>query len=400
MLNTAYECRDTAKLVTERARKGPNAYRRVMEDIHALRRAGEIGANLSFRNLYEFLVPDGYEALRAMEHRVRGGGGVVMEAGGDAVMTSHFSNIIGQITYADTLNNFEAAEFIGDRLVTQIPATTGQREIVPGVTMIGDQADFVGEGEEYPTVGIGEQFIMLPEVLKNGFTLNITEEIIFEDKTGLVMQNFNKATESMAITQEKERLSVALGVTNTYSRNGGPQQSTYANTHTQGDFDNLIASNPLVDKTSLSVAKNAFNDIIDPETGEPIMLGTKYQIVVPDPLEWTLGDILGAKEYRSQPTRGSSATMMISGNPINMGGRTYEPLSNQYVSSIVGSDTSWFMGAFAKAFVERVIYPTQIRVQDHTGPAAFERDIVTRINCRRRTRAAVKEPRYAQKHTA
>lgn len=400
MLNTAYEARDFAKKVNDRARQGRHAYEGVMQEVQDLRRAGEITDNFSFRTLYEYLVPDGYEALRAMEHRRKMGSGVVMEAGGDAVMTTNFSNIIGQIAYADVLNNFEQPEFIGGNLVTQIPATTGQRELVPGVTMIGDQADQVGENEEYPTVGIGEQFIILPEVFKHGFILNITEETIFEDKTGLVMQNFNKAAESMAITEEKERLSTALGITNTYARNGGPQQNTYGNTHTQGDFDNLIASNPLVDKTSLSVAKNAFADIIDPDTGEPIVLGTKYQIVVPDPLEWTLGDILGAKEYRSQPTRDASATQMISGNPINMGGRTYEPLSNQYVSSVGGSDTSWFMGAFMKAFVERVIYPTQVQVQDKTGPLSFDRDVISRVKVRRRTRSAAKEPRYVQKHTA
>ena len=400
MINTYRECRDLGRMLEDRQRRGREAYVEALEQICTLRRAGEIGDDFSLRNLFECTVPDGHEALREMEERRRLGVNVLAEAGGDAITTATFSNIMGQIAYADVLDNFENAEFIGDRLMTTVPATTGQREVIPGVTLIGDQAEKVGENEEYPIASIGEQYVIVPEIYKHGFIMNITEEAIFEDKTGLLMQRFNQVAEAMAINLEKERLNVALGITSTYSRNGGAIQATYANTHTNGDGDNLIASNPLFDRTSLANAKNAWNDLTDPDTGEPISMGRAYQIVVPDALEWTLGDLLSAREYQTTPALGASAIRMTTGNPINMGGRTYEPLSNQYVSTITSSDTTGFIGNFDKACGERVIYPTRVEMQDRTSELGFSRDVVSRVKVKRRSIPFVRDWRYVQKHTA
>lgn len=402
MLNTYKEAKDTGKLLADRRKKGREAYQEALSDIVALRRSGEIGDDISFKDIYEAVVPDGSEALREMKSRRKGGNTIFIESGGTVVNTADFSNIIGQISFADVLNNFEpdANGYIGEKLLTVIPATTAQREMIPGVTLIGDQAERVGENDEYPTAGIGEQFIVLPEIYKHGFIMNITEEILFEDKTGQVLANFNKVAESMAIHLEKERLNAVLGVTSSYSRNGGAVQATYGNTHTNGDGDNLIGSNPLLNRESLNTAKLYFNNLTDPDTGEPISMGRDYQIVVPDALEWTLGDLLAAREYQTTPSLGATAVRMKTDNPIYMGGRSYEPLSNLYVSTITADDTTWFMGNFKKAFVERTIYPTTVEMQDRTSDLAFSKDIVARIKVKRKSVPACKDWRYVQKHTS
>lgn len=402
MLNTYREARDTGRLLADRRKKGRRHYEEALGNICALRQAGEITDDISFKDIFEAVVPDGHEALQEMKSRRKGGNSLFVESGGHAVTTADFANIIGQISYADVLNNFDpdANGYIGDKLLTVIPATTGQKELIPGVTLIGDQAERVGENDDYPTAGIGEQFIVLPEIYKYGFIMNITEETLFEDKTGLVLQNFNKVAEAMAINLEKERLNTVLGVTSSYSRNGGAVQATYGNTHTNGDGDNLIGSNPLNDRSAFNNAKLYFNNLTDPDTGEPISMGRDYQVVVPDALEWTLGDILTARGYSTDPTRGSTAVSMQTDNPIFMGGRTYEPLSNLYVNVITGDDTTWFMGNFKKAFVERTIYPTTVEMQDRTSDLAFSRDIIARIKVKRRSVPGVKDWRYVQKHTA
>lgn len=402
MLNTFIEARDTGRLLADRRKKGRAHYEEALKSIADLRRTKQITDDLSFKDIFEAVVPDGAEALREMKSRRKGGNTVFIESGGTAVNTADFSNIIGQISYADVLSNFDpdANGYIGDQLLTVIPATTGQKEMVPGVTLIGDQAERVGENDDYPTAGIGEQFIILPEIFKYGFIMNITEETLFEDKTGLVLMNFNKAAEAMAINLEKERLNTVLGVTSSYSRNGGAVQATYGNTHTEGDGDNLIATNPLANRESFNNAKLYFNNLTDPDTGEPISMGRDYQVVVPDALEWTLGDILSAREYQTTPSLGATAIRMKSDNPIYMGGRSYQPLSNLYVSLITGDDTTWFMGNFKKAFVERTIYPATVEMQDRTSELAFSKDIVARVKVKRRSVPGVKDWRYVQKHTA
>ena len=398
MLNTANECRDFSRMLESRSQEG--RYHEAMEQVQELRRAGEI-SNFSIRTLFENVVPDGHGVLRRMEEdrRSYGGSRVIMEAGGDAVMTSHFSNIIGQITFADVLEQFESPDFIGSQLVTERPATTQQREIIPGIAMIGDVASDVGEGDEYPLVGLSGQHVTLPEVVKDGFILPITEEAIYEDKTGQLLEQANKAAESMAITQEKERLSTVLGITNTYSRNDGPQQSTYATSHTQGDFENLFAGNALLDYVSVETAKNGFNDITDPETGEPIFIGGNMQIVVPDELEFTMARILNPTQYE-QGAISASVPRMVFANPIASGRRSYTGLSSQYVSSVGGSATDWWIGKFSEAFVERVVWPTQVFVEDQNSSAGFSRDIVTRIKCRRKSTTGVREPRKVARCTA
>lgn len=397
MLNTIKECRDTANYLARRTKEGRRE--EVLEEIVTLRQAGEISdMSLSFRDIFEASVPNGHEAIREMRDARKRGTSFAMEAGGDAITTANFTAIIGQVVFADKLTAFENPEFIGDKLVKQIPATTGQQEMIPGISSLGDEAEFVGESEEYPVVQYNENYIMLPEVLKNGFAMNITEEAIFEDKTGMILENFGKAINSMALTQEKERLRTALGIDNTYRRNGGPVQNTYANSHTQGDGDNLN-SNTLLDYTSLQAAKNGFTGLVDPDTGEPISIGRSFQVVIPDQLEWQWAMIQGATGYATQPTRGSTATQMQFANPINGGNRSYEALSNPWVASITGSQSTWFIGNFQAAFVERVIYQAQVQTQDRNSDLSFARDIISRVKVRKRTRCGVKDWRYVQKNT-
>lgn len=394
MLNTARECREVRRELDSHLSEGrQHRADEVFEAIHEHRRAGEI-PNFSILEMYEELVPEGHARVRAMREnrRMHGQSAVLQEAGGDAVSTANFSNIIGQIVFADILDNFENPDLIGSSLVTEMPASTQQKEILPGITMIGDVAQNVGETEEYPYVGVSGMHVTLPELIKDGFILPVTEEAIYEDKTGQLMQNVNDAASQMALTQEKERLGVILGIENTYSRNDGPTQDTYASSHTQGDFDNLLGSTPLTDYTSIEAAKNLFNDITDPDTGEPIFIGGSMQIVTPDELEFTLARVLNNVQLE-QGTRSASAPIATFSNPISTGRRSYTGYSSQYVSSVGSTTDSWWVGKFPEAFVERVIWPTQVFVEDRNSHAGFSRDIVTRVKCRRKTRTGVKEPR-------
>ena len=396
MIHTARECRETFRMLEAYQREGRQRYITALHRLRQERRAGNITDQFSLRTMYEHLVPDGAARLRDMEHRRRYGSDVVMEAGGDAITTAHFSNIFGQVAFADVLENFAQPEFIGSRLLTPINATTQYREIIPGITLIGDKAEPVGENEEYPLVGVSEQFVTLPEIYKEGFMVAVTEEAIFEDKTGLLMRNLNRAAESMAITEEKERLAVVLGVTNTYSRNGGPIQNTYANTHTEGGGDNLFASNPMLDYLAFEASSLGYEDLLDPDTGEPIILGGPQQIVVPRALQVKTWRALNSSLIRTgDPLTG---VQQESGNPVQQIGQ-YEVLSNQYVKSVSGSATSWYTGNFKKAFIERVIYNTQVQVEDRNSGAGWSRDIAVRIKVRKKTRPAVWDWRYVQKHT-
>jgi hypothetical protein len=401
MINNDREIRDFTRMLESRTREG--RYHECMNEIGELRRAGEIGDNFSLRTLFECLVttpdgePCGAALLREMGRSREGG--VLMEAGGDAVTTANFSNVIGQMSYGTVLAKFDSPIYIGGDLLAQVPADTQMPIMVPGITMIGDVAAKVGENEDYPVIGFGQQYITLPRIDKEGFILAITEEAVREDKTGQVMERLNGGAEAMAIAVEKERLNCILGVTSTYSRNGGPVQATYADTHTQGDFDNLVATNALTDFTNVQASDLAFSLVTDPDTGEPIGFPNGIEMVVPWNLRIPAWRVMNADLVRTGNLAGSQV-LVQSGNPLTALGMASKPYSNQYVSSIVGNSTTWFRGDFKGAFVERVYWPTQVVQETPNSGVGFSRDVISRTKVRRKTVTAAREPRKVQKNTA
>src|SRR4051794_33687783 len=134
MLNNARECRDTGRMLTEARRRGQDVYDRAAADIRDEYMRGNI-PNFSIRTCFEETVTDtdgeviGHQLVREMGRNRQGG--VLVEAGGDAVTTANFSNIIGQMNYGTVLKNFTGPQYIAGELLTQIPAETQMPIMVP-----------------------------------------------------------------------------------------------------------------------------------------------------------------------------------------------------------------------------------------------------------------------------
>jgi hypothetical protein len=408
MLLSENECRGMARMLTEAATEDAKAksggqdsycYESKLEEIrNAATNERSIVNQINLRRLYEALVPDGREALRMLEPDRYRRSGVFMEAG-SPVKTTHFSNVLSNIFLGDMLAEMESPSLIGGDLLTKRPAESQGPEMIHGIAMIGDVAQDIGEGEEYPMVGLSEKFVTQPRKVKDGFIIAITDEVIWENKLASVVERARQATQGMALTQEKDRLSTVLGITNSYSRNGGPVQATYADTHTQGDFDNLVASNAMTDYTSINAALQRLFAQVDLDTGEPVMVGTNFQVVYPHQLAVNAAFAFGATEVRQ--VNGSNTS--IGGNPISFmkefGGMSFEFKSNQYVSSVQGNATSWYVGNFRDAFEEREVFPVQMFVEDRNSSAGFSRDIAMRMKVRRKSAVGVRNPQKVVKCT-
>ena len=394
MIHTAAECRDFARLLESRRREG--RYSEAMDDFRALRQNGEINDGFSLATLFESVVPDGREALHVIRENRRTGTGVFMEAGGDAVQTTDFSNIIGQIAYADTMERLDRPDMIAGKLIRERPAATSQLEIVPSITMIGDRGQNIGENEEYPEVKLGEQWIVVPEILKNGFQVGVTEEALAEDKTGQLMDMVHEAIDWLAIGQEKERLRTILGITTSFRWKNEAAQATYGNSFTGFTLDNLL-SNSLVDYTSIDTVKNSFADTTDPNTGEPVVINGAMDIIVPHNLETRLGIVLNATGV-VQGAITADVPRQMSQNPLNFGPNSYPMHSSPYVSSLVDG-TTWWAGKFSEAFEDRVVYPLQTLVADRNHSKVFDRDWVTLVKVRRKSAPGVRSPWKVRKCT-
>lgn len=402
MITTQRECREFRRMIESyrrerRGRKVAEAFDGVAE----LVRKGEIKpTDWSVRTLFEETVPDGEKLTREMDVARRNRrGGVVMEAG-EAINTSDFSQIIGQISYGTTMQQLDLPELIGSQLCTTKPASTQGIEQIPGVTMLTDQAQDIGEGEEYPRVTVGEQWIVAPKKIKTGFMIEATEEVVSEDKTGLITQQMQRGAEVMAINEERDTLATVCGITTSFVYKDNAPQATYADSHTGFTLDNLAASNTFVDYTDLAVVEALFDAIVDPGTGEPVSITGPMQILHPKALRSPVFRTLNALEVR-QGAIDASTPMTITGNPLGSGYfNAYTSLTNQYVKETTSSDSTYFVGQFAKAFERHEIWPTQVFVADQASSTArFERDIISRVKVRRKSAMVVVAPWYVVKCT-
>lgn len=365
---------------------------RFLQEMEAAFEARELRpADFEIRPLFEYLVPDGYEMVRSWAPGNQGMDSRFMLSEAGATTTAAFANVSGQLMITTTLEQFNNPALIGEQVCTVIP-TEFDGEKIPGVTNLGDVAEEIGEGKDYPLAGVGEAYIETPTTKKRGFIVPLTKEAIFFNRTGQLLDKASKVAEAMAINREKRILDMVLGITTAYRRNGGAAQATYGDTHTNGDFDNLVASNALVDWTDIEAAELAFDAITDPDTGEPILLGP-LSLIIPTALKHTARRIVNATELRVVSNTNNTS---ISGNTLD----NYGIFTNQYVKARTSSASTWFIGDFKGAFAYMQNWPattSQAPVNNHDE---FHRDVAMQWKITERGAAAVREPRKAVKSTA
>lgn len=342
----------------------------------------EIQDRWSVRQLFEQFVPDGREAIRYLNPAEEGGFRV--QESGATVDTSNFANIIGQIAYSGTLNAYNMADTIGEELCETIQ-TQFNGEKLPGMANIGDDVEIVNENMPYPNATFSEEWIDTPETVKRGLILDITKEIIFFDRTGLLMQRAGMVGQAIKINKEKRILDVVCGITTVYRRNGGAAEATYQS-------DNTL-SNTLTDWTSIDAAQQKFNVMTDPNTGEPISLSIKT-VVVPKALEITANRIVTASMVRT-----TTNTTQATYNNNNLVQSAYSVRSGQYVYNRTSSNTTWFAGDPKAAFVYMQNWPLQVIQAPSDTEVGFTRDVQVRFRASERGTAAVKDRRRMLKCT-
>lgn len=348
-------------------------------------------SEFSIRDLFEHLVTqDGipvgrelYESWGPRKHarNIK----PLLEAG--PIDHATFSNITGQLFFTSTLEAFDQPALIGTTLTRNVPTDLQGEERIPGISLPGDEAEAIGENQPYPEVGVSEEWIMTPEKVKRGYILSLSKEAVRGDLTGLLLDRSNKGSEMMGLNKEKRILDAVLGIDTLYRRNDGTAQATYGNTHTDGDFDNLQSST-LVDFTDIEEALLLFDAINDPNTGEPVMIGTR-QLIVPTALLFTARSIVQATEIREVT---ATNTTTLSPNPLT--GTPLDITSNQYVEDRASS-TQWFIGDFTRGFTYRENWPITTEEEREGGPRHFSHDTVARFKVSEKGVPAVEEPRYS-----
>ena len=161
-----------------------------------------------------------------------------------------------------------------------------------------------------------------------------------------------------------------------------------------------MATNELVDWTNVDAAEQLFADILDPNTGEPVLVRGTTVLVMPA-YRHAAHRVFTAAEMTF--TAAGATTATVAANPLG-GYRVYE--SRLAYRRIIaaghrGGDAKkwWFLGDFRKAFAYMENWPITVTQAPIGSEADFNNDIVVRFKASERGAAAVLNPRYVVKNT-
>lgn len=240
----------------------------------ALRQKHLRADDFSLRSLAEGLVRDGHEWVRGLDPR-HAGGVSVLEAG-DGVDVTAFLNVTGQVVYSKIMEAYEQEAFVVSKRVNVIP-TRLDGEKLPGASRVADHADEVNPGMPYPSLGFGEDYIETPSTTKRGFIVPVTKEAIFFDRTHVVLSRAAEVGEVLGLNREKRIIDLVIGATNNYNANG----TAYDTYQTSSPWINELSGNELIDWTDVDAAEQLFAGILDPHTGEPVLVNPNTVLVTP-----------------------------------------------------------------------------------------------------------------------
>ncbi len=354
--------------------------------------------DFSIREIAEVTL--GSEWVRQMDPRSAEVG--LLEAT-EGIDVTAFSNITGQVVQAKVLEAYNQEAFVLSRLVESIP-TRLDGERIPGIGRIPDEAEEIHPGMPYPNVGFGEDYIETPQTTKRGFIVPVTKEAIFFDRTHLILQRAAEVGEILGLNKEKRLIDLLIGVMNNYKWNGTAYDTYYASGDPGPDGGPTpwvnVLDEELVDWTDVDAAEQLFADILDPNTGEPVLVQATTVLVTPA-YRHAAHRVFNAAEITY--TAAGAETATTAANPLGKYRVAESRLAYRRIlaSGVASADAKkwWFIGDFRKAFAYMENWPVTVTQSPPGSEAEFTQDIVVRFKASERGAAAVINPRYVVKST-
>ncbi len=336
-----------------------------------------------------------------------------------AVDASAFAGITGQLLINRVLAAFTAEEFVASRLVPTMP-TSLNGERIPGVAMPRDPGEDFVEAEEMDPlhyVGFSEEYVETPATVKRQLGIAVTKEAIFFDRTGLVLDRAAHVGTILGLRKEKNLLGVIIGAVNTFKEkrtgdSAAVNLPTYMAADDDGRWVNHLDGNPLADWTNINASEQAFAQILDPNTGEPIVLPARRVLFAPQIQFLALNQLVMANQVWKltqgglNPSAGQTGVNTLGPNPLQnlditiaTSRQLYQQLQVQMGLTAATAAGYWFYGDPA-AFAYMENWPVTVVQAPINSEAEFTQDIVVRFKASERGTAAILEPRKFQRNRA
>lgn len=371
--------REGAKVATEVLREGLKSGKIAKEDI-------------SLREMAQSLIGDDWEThLRESAMRLR--------ESMDAVDSSGFSTITGQLLVDEIKDKYKLATYVTDQMFRTIKVSNGNlgTHIVPYLTDTLDDPGIVQQGQTYPQTSFQGQYITLAAPEKYGRICSVTFEAIFSDLTKQILDSAGSVGRRVGLWVEKKRLRVAFGLDNNHIWNG----TSYSTFQASSPWVNKLTDFSLTNWTSVQRLELLFAAMLDPVLNEPIDIEGAQMLVMPK-LKYTAKRILNATEVRSGDITTGDGHQVVSDNPLD---GSYTLLASKHARRQLltyGSgtyttepiaDSAVLFGDFKRAFYWREVFPMQTFSAPPQNPAEFNQDIVLQAKANVFGVAGVAEPR-------
>lgn len=333
----------------------------------------------------------------------------VLEAHG-AVSTHAFQNISGQIVYSAIMEAYDIAPMVFRSQIPTVQTAILTGEKIAGITNLGNISTAVAEGAPFPTFGVSEDWINTPPLQKYGGIVPVTREAVFSDRTGVLMDRCSKVGDALGIADEYRAIDAVI------DENAGAKSAmvgghryhrkdasiaTYGDSSGTHDWDNLQASNALLDYSDIENAELLFDAMTDPGTGlvTGAFRAAANQIIVTTSLLHTANQILTATQLHLQvggyPTSGNIPQRV---SPNSLG--TYSIVTSPLLAVRLGTDSSWFVGNIGKALRKMQAWGLETTTAGANSYDEFTRDVVAQYKAEHCDAYVTFEPRFMVKSTA
>ncbi len=331
----------------------------------------------------------------------------IMEAAG-GVTSAAFANITGQVIYNRLMAGYKNEDFVFTKLIPEYQ-TEFTFEKLAKVTPIGDKALSRGEAEAYAIAGVSQDWIHGPATEDRGLIVPVTWEAIFFDRTGMVTKEASDVGHGYGLNREKRATDVVI------DENAGAKSAalgghryhwrdvdigaTYADNSGSHNWDNLSATTALVDWTSVDAVVQLANQVLDPNTSEPVAVECKH-LVVPKSLEQAAKRIIHATDVRV-----TTPGFNTSGNPSqttapNPFKDAFEVITSRYLYARMATKTNWFLGDISKAFLYFVNRKMDTQQAPTNNQDEFNRRVVLQWRVSEHGNYGTVDPRMCFKATA
>lgn len=312
-----------------------------------------------------------------------------------------FNAAVAGLLEAKVLASYNRPDFIADQVFTNVPTRVNGGKMA-GTGAIGDVAKPVLPGEEFPSVGLPDNWLVIPENVKHGLKLALTREALVYDWTQTLYAEAAGCGKALGYRKEVRCADEAQGITNSYNRKGNAS-NTYLKT---GVYVNSI-TNTLVNPQSVDAAHQVLLAQTDPETGLEIAIENGPIVIVPPALMFTAKSIAYTTTLETLPGGGASGTTRFFSSPggvvipfqILSSQIWYNRLLNPGGVSATNAKGRWLFGDLRQSFNYMEVWPLTVRNAEPSSYEMISKDIVNAWAASEYGVPATVEPRATVQNT-